>query len=178
MKTLSIFFSILLVCRYGTWNRRLLSDWNSCQEFPASPPAFLRFFVLPDPSLVSLNSTDGETGNCTRVLSCLGGILAGAEWWEGGWGGAARRRKNGLNKGRMASFLTTKRCGGGGCKANAVADYLTMGCGGGGGGWWKGEDRSLTPVGEWGYSARMGLTICCSHRRWSWDETFNPVQKC
>lgn len=63
----------------------------------------------------------------------------------------------------MAFFLTTKGCGGGRGKATAAADYLTMGEsreGGLGGG-------SLTPVGEWGDSARMGLTICCSHRRWS-----------
>lgn len=79
----------------------------------------------------------------------------------------------------MASFLTTKGCGGGraGGKATAAADYLTMGeLGGGGGG--VGGSGSLTPVGEWGYSARMGLTICCSHRRWSRDGPFNPVQKC
>lgn len=52
MKTLSVFVFILLFSRYGTWKRRLLSERNSCQEFPASPRAF-SLFVLPDPSLVS-----------------------------------------------------------------------------------------------------------------------------
>lgn len=95
MKTLSIFFSILLVCRYGTWNRRLLSDWNSCQEFPSPPTRLLALCsTWPLPHLSTLLM--GETGNCTRFLSCLGGILAGAEWWEGGGGawrvGALQRR--------------------------------------------------------------------------------------
>lgn len=140
---------------------------TAVKNSPRLHPLFsASLFYLTPPSSLSTPPTGRQGTARGSYLVSVGSLQVLSDGRVGG-GGAARRRKNGLNKGRMASFLTTKRCGGGGCKANAVADYLTMGCGGGGGGWWKGEDRSLTPVGEWGYSARMGLTICCSHRRWS-----------
>lgn len=133
-------------------------------------------FYLTPPS--SLNSTDGETVNCTRVLSCHGGIVAGAEWWEGGGYPRGKRLRGGVKwiKQRKNGILSNNQrmwWGWVGGKATAAADNLMMGKLGEGGDW-----KDLTPVGEWGYSARMGLTICCSCRRWSWDGPFNPVQKC
>lgn len=92
MKTLSVLVSILLFCRYGTWKRRLLSEWNSCQEFPVSPSVF-SLFVLPDPSLVSQLHwrKDGELSE-GLILSRWDPCRC---WVMGGWGPSRGRRWRG-----------------------------------------------------------------------------------
>ena len=113
----------------GTQERRLPSDWDSCQEFPMSPMRVLPplFYLTPASPNPIPRESEGATERAyllsvgsTQVLS--DGRLGGCGWGsnrrkrEARVGGGRRgRSKSGLNRARMALLLTSRgRRGGAG----------------------------------------------------------------
>lgn len=124
VKPLSVFFfpprSFVFYFRYGTWKRRLPSQWNSCQEFPTSPRAPLSLFVLPDQP----PPTHHPTISPTPLTEALSPSPEGSSQVLTDWGrrqGVLERKgeaeqEQGLNRGRMAFPLTTQTRGEGGAR--------------------------------------------------------------